>query len=100
MRYLIVPILLIIAACASQSYFLSGGDRAAGSVTMTCNYDLFAACNEPDLQALQMPAIEACRNWGYSGAEPFGGLKRTQTDEYTGYVEVSYQCIGHLERSE
>lgn len=100
MRYLTLLIPLFIIGCASPGYFLSGGDRAAGSVTMLCNYDILTSCQEPDLQALQIPAIEACRNWGYTGAQPFGGLKKTQTDEYTGYIEVSYQCIGHLEKSE
>ena len=94
---IIIFFLLILSGCATSSYFLTGGDRSAGSVTLTCNYDLLDTQCEPNYQEMARAASEACSKWGYRDAEAFGGVKKVQTDKYTGYLEMQYQCIGDLE---
>lgn len=89
--------LLILFGCASSSYFLTGGNRAAGSVTLTCNYDITTRC-EPNYSEMQSSASEACKKWGYHYAEAFGAVKTVRTDDYAGYHEMQYQCVGHLEK--
>ena len=92
----ILIVLFILSGCATSSYFLTGGNRAAGFVTLTCNYDITTSC-EPNYQEMKRMSSEACRNWGYSGAKAFGGVTDIETDDYGGYLEMQYQCIGDLE---
>ena len=92
----IIFFLLILSGCATtSSYFLTGGDRSAGSVTLLCNYTHFTPC-EKNHQEMTRVASEACRKWGYTAAEAFGGEKIGQTGEYTLYSEIQYQCIGKI----
>ena len=93
----IIFFLLILSGCATSSYFLTDGDRSAGSVTLRCNHDLATQC-EQNKQEMALVASEACRKWGYRGAEAFGGEKIGQTGKYGGgYSEILYQCVGDLE---
>ena len=97
MRCLILSAVLFLSGCAASSYFLTGGDRSAGSVTLLCNYDLTTQC-VPDYAEMTRTAAEACIKWGYTDAQAFGGVKKVPTHEYAGYIEMQYQCIGHLEQ--
>lgn len=91
--------LLILVGCATtNSYVLTGGDRAGGSVTLTCSYDILTNCSATPTPDMQRLASQACSRWGYQSASPFGGYRKIPTNDYTGNIEISYQCLGDLEK--
>ena len=96
---LLLTLSLLLAGCATtKSFVVTGGDRAGGSVTLTCFYDLFTTCDPTPTPDMNNMAAQACSSWGYSSAKAFGGFRRVPTDEYSGNIEVNYQCLGDLER--
>lgn len=90
---------LILFGCATtNSFVLTGGNRAGGSVTLTCTYDILTNCGTTPTADMNRLAIQACKRWGYQSASPFGGYRRLPINDYTGNIEISYQCLGDLER--
>lgn len=58
----------------NEGFVLTSGNRAAGTVTMSCNYNRISPCIPPTA-ANRQNAADACRKWGYTSAEPFGGVR-------------------------
>lgn len=110
---LLVGGIFLLAGCATSTYRLTDGDRTAGFVVFTCEYDLFTSSCEGDFPAMQAEADRACKNWGYVGATAFGGAKKIASDggyriyrdhegnavsvkqgnSSEGYYERKYQCV-------
>ena len=58
---------MFITSCATTDYFLADGHRAAGTVTLVCNYDMFSACPDEPSASQKLAAAGACIQWGYTG---------------------------------
>ena len=100
MRKAIISIIatLFATSCATTDYFVADGNRAGGTVTLVCNYDMLTSCpSEPSAEQKQA-AAQACIRWGYSDAEAFGSVRRIPVSEYEGRLEMAFQCIGDLEK--
>lgn len=76
----------------------SGGSRADGTVELFYEY---SSMENPVInwESARNEAINKCRVWGYSSAEPFGAKKTRciQGNQYgCGHFEVTvpYQCTG------
>lgn len=97
---LIVMALGLVAGCSAQKEWVAtGGSRADGTVTMAYEYGLFQRPQVDDAQGTQA-AGASCANWGYTMAQPFGGVIRT-CEAHDGYgnctqflVEKKFQCLG------
>ena len=82
--------------------YTSGGSRADAVVELSHNWRMAAhpgKTPEVDREVAQFSAEEACRQWGYQGASPFQGEKRTcQSFSMYGCHEYlltyTYQCTG------
>ena len=98
MRKAIILIAAVFTtSCATSDYFLADGHRAAGTVTLVCNYDMFTSCsNEPSAEQ-KLAAAQACIRWGYTDAHPFGSVKNVPVSDGSGRLEMAFQCIGDLE---
>ena len=93
---------IIIAAvftssCATTDFFLADGHRAAGTVTLVCNYDMFTPCPSVPSVEQQLAAAQACIRWGYVDAHPFGSISDVPGPDFTGRLEMVFQCVGDLE---
>ena len=92
---------LLLCGCMSQLYQVTGGDRAAGTVTLSCDVTFWEGCAAAKTAEMQNDARKTCARWGYEDAVPFGGHTIDQDGGFGwGRVDVTYQCIGHLENSE
>lgn len=90
--------ILVLSGCATAPYQVAGGDRAGGSITMSCNFDLAQSCDSGVTTEMMHQAAEACERWGYESAIPFGGSKRIyDVGQYAGRIEIDFQCMGDLE---
>ena len=85
------------AGCATTDYFLADGHRAAGTVTLVCNYDMFTPCPDEPSAEQRLAAAQACIRWGYVDAYPFGSVSDIPGPDYTGRLEMIFQCVGDLE---
>ena len=85
------------ASCATTDYFLADGHRAAGTVTLVCNYDMFTPCPEEPSVEQMLGAAEACIRWGYVDAQAFGSVRNIPGPDSTGRLEMVFQCVGDLE---
>lgn len=95
---LILSGILILSGCTTVPYQVAGGDRAGGSVTMSCNFDLAQTCSSEVTTQMMNQAAEACERWGYESAIPFGGSRRIyDVGQYAGRIEIDFQCMGDLE---
>ena len=99
-RVMIVAAALVLSACAVQKEWIpTGGSRSDGMVRLSYEYGAFEKPILSGSQAQYM-AAQRCGNWGYSGAEPFGGSLRRCSNFDPGFgcnrwmVTVSYQCTG------
>lgn len=89
----------IVGACATTKTLTPiGGSRSDGVVRLAFSHGMFEN-PRVDMDAALRTAIERCRVWGYSSAEPFGG--QTSQCQATGQygctqtlVTVEYQCTG------
>ena len=97
MRKAIILIAAVFTtSCATTDYFLADGHRAAGTVTLVCNYDMFTLCpNEPSTEQ-KLAAAHACILWGYTNAYPFGSVRHIPGPDGSGRLEMAFQCIGDL----
>lgn len=97
-RAMILVAAVFTAGCATTDYFLADGHRAAGTVTLVCNYDMFTACPAEPSAEQKLAAAQACIRWGYADAQPFGSVKNIPaSDGYSGRLEMIFQCVGNLE---
>lgn len=97
-RMFLVLLIAVMAGCAVQKQWTAtGGSRADGTVKLSYEFDEFEV---PQITMEQGSPIAAsrCRSWGYSGAEPFGGITRICT-VFGGFggcthwmVTAEYQC--------
>ena len=95
---IILIVAMFITSCATTDYFLADGHRAAGTVTLVCNYDMFTSCPDEPSAEQKLAAAQACIRWGYTDAHPFGSVKHIPgPDGYSGRLEMAFQCIGDLE---
>ena len=82
--------------------YTSGGSRADAVVELSYNWNLLSypgKTPEVDLDAALSSAERACHKWGYVGASPFQGVKKTcQMQNMYGCTEYlythTYQCTG------
>ncbi|EHT8816943.1 hypothetical protein KYT24_004393 [Salmonella enterica] len=66
----------LLAGCAVQKQMVAtGGSKADGTVTMSYEYGLFEAPKVDSSQAIAA-AAQRCKAWGYTTAEPFGGVTK------------------------
>ena len=88
----------LLTGCAAAEFLSVGGSRSDGIVTFGCNYEILKQCGEPN-ETMRQRAADLCKGWGYmEGAQSFGGVKDISgKDEYTGRLEISYQCLGRPE---
>ena len=90
----------VLTGCAVDKTLVpTGGSRSDGTVDLSYEFGAFERPVVNMAQA-QPSALERCKAWGYSNAEPFGGEKR-QCQAFDGYgncarffVTVTFQCTG------
>ena len=87
----------VTTGCATTEYFLADGHRAAGTVTLVCNYDMFTPCpDQPGVEQI-FAAAQACVRWGYADARAFGSVSKIPAADGSGRQEMVFQCVGDLE---
>ena len=90
---------ILLSGCAiTTTMVATGGSRADGTVNLSYEYGEFQRAII-DQQQGQQTAVERCKAWGYTGAEPFGGqVNRCEAPTEVGcavtQVTVTYQCMG------
>jgi hypothetical protein len=89
-----------IASCATQKeWTATGGSRADGTVDLSYQYGELQAPQEDTEQGVTL-ASTTCAEWGYSGAQAFGGQTKqcSQLGGLSGCllwtVTRKYQCTG------
>ena len=97
--YLVVISLLVSACSVNKLPVPTGGSRADGIIELSYEkgkYEIPVI----DWDLANRTASERCQAWGYTRAEPFGGVKTLclvrsiygGCDRKT--VTINYQCIG------
>ena len=98
MRIVAILYVILLTSCAVQKQWTAtGGSRGDGTVKLSYEYSPFVI---PKISAYDGVPLAAarCRAWGYSHAEPFGGVSRTCTvpSAFGGcdlwMVTAEYQC--------
>lgn len=51
-----------------------GGSKADGTITMGYNYTLYDQLAQADMRRATKDAAQRCSLWGYTSAQPFGGV--------------------------
>jgi hypothetical protein len=99
MRYklALVSAVAVLASCATVSQMeATSGSRSDGIVKLSFEYGMFDKVQLDQVSAHQK-AKQRCAVWGYSDAEPFGGVER-QCQAMSGYgcmrwfATIEYQC--------
>lgn len=92
-------IVLALQGCAVQKTMVAtGGSRSDGTVKLSYEFGMFEK-PQVDMQQGIAAALQRCKSWGYSGAEPFGGQTKV-CNSYGGggcntwLVTVEFQCTG------
>ena len=101
MKYLVLTVLALISACATvqKDWVATGGSKADGVVRLSHEVTELEQAQLDESQGIRV-AVERCKVWGYSGADPFGGVSRrcNATGGFTGcrlwVVTKEYQCTG------
>lgn len=93
-------VVVLLSGCATQKTLqATGGSKADGTVELAYQFGLF---ERPQVNWEEGVTIarSRCKAWGYSDAEPFGGVKTT-CNQRNGYgncidtvVTATYQCMG------
>lgn len=98
LKMLALAALVSLSACATvKNWQATGGSRADGTVKLSYEYGMFES---PSLTTDGIAiAIERCRVWGYSGAEPFGGQTQvcnqfSSSGCMSWLVTKEFQCTG------
>jgi hypothetical protein len=87
----------VVAGCATVSQMqATGGSRADGIVKLSFEYGMFDRIELDEASAIQT-ARQRCSVWGYTDADPFGGVVRQcQQSGSLGcvhwFVTKEYQC--------
>jgi hypothetical protein len=91
----------LVSGCTTQAakeLVATGGSRADGTVSLSFEY---APYEEPQIDQAKgvATASERCAIWGYSAAQPFGGISRQcQYANQYGCMRwtatMTYQCSG------
>lgn len=100
-RIVLLITALLLASCGSTIVVpqATGGSRSDGTIEMSYEYS-WLTNPEPDWTAAQVNAVQGCRNWGYTGADAFGGGVSTcvVADGFGGCnrwrITTTYQCTG------
>jgi hypothetical protein len=98
-QVLAVFVLAVLVGCATtKTLQATGGSRSDGVVRLSFEYGAFENPKVDEAQAHEV-ARERCKVWGYSDADPFGGVTRicNQTGMYgctAWLVTKEYQCTG------
>lgn len=93
---IVVPALAIIGCATVSQMTATGGSRADGVVRLSFEAGMFDKIAIDEAAALKT-ARSRCSTWGYTDAEPFGGITR-QCQAMSGYgctrwfVTKEYQC--------
>ena len=90
---------MFLQGCAVNKQLTpTGGSRSDGTVKLSYEFGMFEV---PKLDAQQgmNAALERCKAWGYTGAEPFGGSRKTCSQPSSSgcmgwLVTIEYQCTG------
>lgn len=100
MRVIVAAIVLpviVVAGCTTVSQMAAtGGSRADGVVRLSFEAGMFDKIAIDEAAALET-ARRRCGTWGYTDAEPFGGITR-QCNAMSGYgctrwfITKEYQC--------
>ncbi len=84
----------------NKEWIATGGSRADGTVKLSFEYTVFES-RRIDVEQGVSIAAQRCEEWGYSGAEAFGGSDR-KCEEVNGHgdciawlVTAEYQCTGN-----
>lgn len=102
MRFALIALIgaLSLSGCATnKTWSATGGSRADATVRLSYEYGPFENPQTNEAEAIELAAAR-CRTWGYSGAEPFGGV--TQQCNMPGgmggcnrwLVTKEFQCTG------
>jgi hypothetical protein len=96
---LVFTLAMVVGACATTKTMQAiGGSRSDGIVRLAYEEGMFEKAKVDPAAAIQT-ARERCKVWGYTDAEPFGGVVR-QCQQMSGYgcaqtlVTVEFQCTG------
>lgn len=93
----LVSAVAVLAGCATVSQMqATGGSRSDGIVKLSFEYGMFDKVQLDEATALQT-ARQRCAVWGYTDADPFGGITRQcQQSGSMGclhwFVTKEYQC--------
>ena len=101
-KFVLVAIAGVLAGCAPPKMELAttGGSKADGVVEVS--YEILETEKQGyDEEKALREAVKRCQAWGYEGAEPFGGERKTcsvspgfWTSCYMWRFDISYQCLG------
>lgn len=100
-KILVVLAVVSMSGCAVQKQWIpTEGSRADGSVTLSFEYGGFEAPSVDNEHGKAL-AKQKCVAWGYTDAEPFGGVYTTcvvpGSSGCNRYRATSkYQCLGNL----
>lgn len=86
---------VVVAGCAATEPQPISGDRSAGLIRFSAE-QFTSAFTDPDWSAAHEQAVERCKSWGYSGAEPFAAAcsRRNLLGTCEDRVMVrDYQCL-------
>jgi hypothetical protein len=93
----LVSAAVVLVGCATVSEMTAtGGSRSDGIVRLSFEYGMFDKVQLDEASALAT-ARQRCAVWGYTDADPFGGITR-QCQDMSGYgcarwfVTKEYQC--------
>jgi len=96
-----VTCLAMLASCGvNKEWIATGGSRVDGTVKLSFEYTVFEN-SRIDVEQGVSVAAQRCEEWGYTGAEPFGGVDRKceQVDGHGKCIEwmviAEYQCTGN-----
>lgn len=90
---------LTLSGCAVQKHMVpTSGSKADGTVVMSYDYGMFEKPQIDSSEAIAA-ASQRCKAWGYTGAEPFGGVTQQCTAPSSSgcmqfHVNQEFQCTG------
>jgi hypothetical protein len=92
----------LYGCAAHKEWSATGGSRADGVVKLSYEYGLFEKPQLDERQGRQL-AQSRCSAWGYSDAEPFGGVTKVCNNFNSSgcnqwLVTAEFQCTGRPER--
>lgn len=89
----------MLSGCAVQKHMTpTSGSKADGTVVMSYDYGIFEKPQIDSSEAIAA-AAQRCKAWGYTSAEPFGGVTQQCTAPSSSgcmqyHVNQEFQCTG------